>query len=236
MKGHDGLVLASDSRGTFGDPRGVTAQNDSMQKAYILSNHVAVLLAGSGEVGSAIVDRVAQKIQQQGLDGLTPVRDVLRQEARACYNDWFSTLQAVANTSVPPNRPDLSFIVAGYEINETRTEQPAIYQLPSSLDFPPMLHNYGFAIAGVPTYALYLLNRLYQTNRTIQDLAGLAAYTITETASQDGKVGGPVQLITISPVDGCVRLDDQAIAHTLAQNEERGKTLRDSFYQVKDAG
>lgn len=26
------MVLASDSRGTFGDPRGVTAQNDNMQK------------------------------------------------------------------------------------------------------------------------------------------------------------------------------------------------------------
>lgn len=29
LKGKDGLVMASDNRGTFGDPRGVTAQNDA---------------------------------------------------------------------------------------------------------------------------------------------------------------------------------------------------------------
>ena len=52
LKGKDGLVLAADSRGTFGDPRGVTAQNDAQQKAHILAPHVAVLSAGSGEVGA----------------------------------------------------------------------------------------------------------------------------------------------------------------------------------------
>lgn len=47
LKGQDGLVLAADSRGTFGDPRGVTAQNDTQQKAHVLSRHFAVLTAGS---------------------------------------------------------------------------------------------------------------------------------------------------------------------------------------------
>ena len=55
LKGQDGLVLAADSRGTFGDPRGVTAQNDSQQKAHILSKHVAALQAGASEVGALII-------------------------------------------------------------------------------------------------------------------------------------------------------------------------------------
>jgi hypothetical protein len=41
LKGKDGLVLAPDSRGTFGDPRGVTAKNDIQQKAHVLALHVA---------------------------------------------------------------------------------------------------------------------------------------------------------------------------------------------------
>jgi len=32
IEGSDGMVLASDSRGTFGDPRGLTAQNDTIKK------------------------------------------------------------------------------------------------------------------------------------------------------------------------------------------------------------
>ena len=52
LKGKDGLVLAADSRGTFGDPRGITAQNDNQKKAHILSPHVAVLAAGSAELGT----------------------------------------------------------------------------------------------------------------------------------------------------------------------------------------
>ncbi len=52
LKGSDGLALAADSRGTFGDPRGITAQNDTMEKAFIVSPHVAVLLAGAGELGN----------------------------------------------------------------------------------------------------------------------------------------------------------------------------------------
>jgi hypothetical protein len=44
------MVLASDSRGTFGDPRAVTAQNDNMKKLYLVSKYVGVILAGSGEL------------------------------------------------------------------------------------------------------------------------------------------------------------------------------------------
>jgi hypothetical protein len=60
LKGTDGLALAADSRGTFGDPRGVTAQNDSQQKAHILAPHVnaalRALVEGSpiGSNGSSV--------------------------------------------------------------------------------------------------------------------------------------------------------------------------------------
>src|SRR5712691_7703618 len=94
LKGRDGLVLAADSRGTFGDPRGVTAQNDSQQKAHILSKHVAVLAAGAGEVGALIIQHTRERVAAEGIDGVTPVLNALRETARNNYNEWFP--------SVPP--------------------------------------------------------------------------------------------------------------------------------------
>jgi 20S proteasome alpha/beta subunit len=93
LKGKDGLVLAADSRGTFGDPRGVTAQNDTQQKAHVLSSHVAVLTAGAGEVGAMVIDLVRQQVTAQNIDGATPVLTVLRDTVRAQYNNWFPKLR-----------------------------------------------------------------------------------------------------------------------------------------------
>ena len=46
--------------------------------------------------------------------------------------------------------------------------------------------DYGFAVEGIAQYALYLLNRLYRPDRSVQEFTALAVYTITETASHDG--------------------------------------------------
>lgn len=93
------------------------------------------------------------------------------------------------------------------------------------------LHDYGFAVAGVAQYALYLLNRLYEPDRTVQELTALAVYVITETASQDGKVGGPVNVVTITPDEGCSALDPTAVSAIMTANESRSRALRDSFYE-----
>jgi hypothetical protein len=75
LKGSDGLVLAADSRGTFGDPRGTTAQNDSQLKAHVLRPHVGLLMAGAGELGTSLL--------RQGESSLPPdgARPVVQREA-----------------------------------------------------------------------------------------------------------------------------------------------------------
>lgn len=232
LRGKDGFVLAADSRGTFGDPRGVTAQNDNQQKAHILSPHVAVLVAGSGELGTLVIDLVKQKLAVSKIDGATPVMETLRETARENFQQWFRSIPpvqapALVMSGQAPVRPDLAFMVAGFELDGT----PRLYTLISQLDFPPMLHDYGFALLGVAQYALYLLNRLYEPDRTVEELASLAVYVITETASQDGKVGGPVNAITIVPgPGGCQLMSPDAVLEIQAENQLRAKSLRDSFY------
>jgi 20S proteasome alpha/beta subunit len=232
LKGKDGFVLAADSRGTFGDPRGVTAQNDNQQKAHILSPHVAALAAGSGELGSLVIDLVKKKLADNKTDGATGVLETLRETARESYQQWFRSIPpvqppALVLTGQASARPDLAFIVAGYELDGT----PRLFTLISQLDFPPMLHDYGFALLGVAQYALYLLNRLYEPDRTVEELTSLAVYVITETASQDGKVGGPVNVITIVPgPNGCQLMTPTAVQKIQEENQLRAKALRDSFY------
>jgi 20S proteasome alpha/beta subunit len=93
-----------------------------------------------------------------------------------------------------------------------------------------MLVTHGFAIQGVPQYALYLLNRLYVKEVTMAELKALAAYVIVETASQDGKVGGPVQMATITPDDGCAILGRPAVEEIVDANAARSEQLRRSFF------
>jgi len=232
LRGTDGLVLAADSRGTFGDPRGVTAQNDAQQKAHILSPHVAVLAAGSGELGALVIKNVKEQVAAGGIDGVTPVMNVLRDSVRTSYNEWFQSVPpmvppAMAATGQLATRPDLAFLVAGFEIDK---QSALMFSLPSAVDFAPMVHNYGFAVQGVAQYALYLLNRLYEDDRSVAELEALAVYVITETASQDGKVGGPVNMITIRPDEGCKSLEPATVVEIQASNESRSQALRDSFY------
>jgi 20S proteasome alpha/beta subunit len=230
LRGNDGIVVAADSRGTFGDPRAVTAQNDAQKKLYRASRHAAILTAGSGELGATIMAEALTLIQET--DGVSAVLDKTRTLVRTKYGEWFPNFALQINQAGTPVRPDLALLIAGYDAVQGAPPEQKIFQILSGLDFAPMLHNYGFALVGVAQYALYLLNRLYQDNSSIEQLKPLAAYVITETASQDGKVGGPVQMATITPADGCVALAQAAVDAIIAENTAKNTNLKDSFFNA----
>jgi 20S proteasome alpha/beta subunit len=232
LKGTNGMVLASDSRGTFGDPRGVTAQNDNMKKLYAVSKYVGVVIAGSGELGATIMDVIPNQIKASKMEGVTPVMNEIRKILMERYDQWFRGFSIVpAQGLTNPVRPTLVVIVGGYEVDsEGKASVQKIYSLNCHNNFAPMLHDYGYALNGVAQYALYLLNRLYTQNLTVERLLPLGAYTITETASQDGKVGGPVQLMKIMPNEGCVILETEEINTILHENNLRSDKLKLLFF------
>jgi 20S proteasome alpha/beta subunit len=240
LLGSDGVVLAADSRGTFGDPSQTTAQNDSQKKAHILAPHVAAITSGNGEVAALLAYEAKRAMEDVGLDGVTPVMEMLRETCREKFNEWFPTVPAIqapalAAMGQAPTRPVVNFVVGGYELGANGPHDPKLFHLLSHMDFAPMLSDYGWAVEGIAQYALYLLNRLYQQDRGVQELTALATYTITETASQDGKVGGPVKVITITPTKGCVLLDEEAIGGIMSQNAARSAALQNSFYESGEA-
>jgi 20S proteasome alpha/beta subunit len=231
LVGHDGMVAASDSRGTFGDPRGVTAQNDAMTKVFALTPHVVVALAGSAELGVRIIDEVQEQLRQAPTDGVSAVMDLVRERTRQRYAEWFPGWQIQQSAMpAPPVRPDLAIIVAGYDLPAGAPPDSKVFQLLAPYDFAPMRSATGFALQGVAQYALYILNRLFQPDASIDELKALAAYVITETASQDGKVGGPVQMATVTPDAGCTILDPVATQEIVDANVVRSDQLRSSFF------
>lgn len=235
LRGKDGIVAAADSRGTFGDPRGVTAQNDSQQKLHLVSKHVAILMAGSGEIGTQLIVEITKGAKDQQIDGATNILALARNTSRQRYAEWFPHLMPAVPPGMPGiPRPDLAYLIVGYDADEHgKFAVPRLYSSSSGLDFPPALHEYGFALNGVAQYALYLLNRLYEPDRSLKDLTALAVYVITETAGQDGKVGGPVRLATLTPDGGGKIVAEDEVKKIHESNEARAAALRKSFYTSK---
>ena len=233
LRGTDGIVVASDSRGTFGDPRGVTAQNDAQKKLYAATNRVCVLTAGSGELGATIMTEALGIYQPT--DGVSQVLTKTRTLVRQRYGEWFPNFAFQQNQEGNPVRPDLALLIAGYD-TAPAGKQPdqRMFQIISALDFAPMLHNYGFALVGVAQYGLYLLNRLFRDNATVDQLKALAAYVITETASQDGKVGGPVQMAVIGAT-ATKELTPEEVGEILQTNANKSSALKNSFFAQPQA-
>lgn len=73
-------------------------------------------------------------------------------------------------------------------------------------------------------------------DRSVDELTALAVYVITETASQDGKVGGPVRVVTIQPDSGGQELSDERVREIHEMNERRAAALRQSFYTGEGDG
>src|ERR1700681_3637375 len=88
LLGTDGLVLATDSRGTFGDPRGVTAQNDQIKKLYLANERVGILVAGAGDLGSSVVSGFMALPDIASL-GITELTVALHRYAREQFGQWF---------------------------------------------------------------------------------------------------------------------------------------------------
>ena len=68
MKAVDGIVMAADTRGTVGDPRGLTAIDDNYQKIFPLGQ-CGIGFAGAAEMGNTLLDELHKK----GLDNFEDI-------------------------------------------------------------------------------------------------------------------------------------------------------------------
>lgn len=211
VAGKDFVVAGSDSRGTFGDVRIATATIDVMKKLHVVAPHVMVQVAGIAELGDNLVEEFIVQQQTRKIDG---VRNVLNEFRLFIVGKWDSYF-----ANVPfQNRPPLILSVVGLDEIEGKYVSPHIFTLMSQLGFAPGVHNYGFSVMGVPLFANYILNRRYKNTLPLEELTWLVAYAISETASQDHRVGKPIKIAQILP-DGITLLKPEDVETTLKSKE-----------------
>lgn len=225
----DGIVLAAESRATFGDVRGLTTVNDTVQKIYPLTPRTAVALVGVAETGAALVQRITAQLAIQPAADVDAVAEIIRTVGSQYFGQWFGAPQFLMSPAGPVStpRPDIVLLLIGY----TAANQPKIMTLISAplFNFAPNLSTTGFAATGIVPLAIYLLNRLYRRDLSLDVAKDLAYYCIAETASQDGKVGGPIRVATARPNAQITVLDDAEVDKIGERVDKHRETLRNSF-------
>ena len=233
IEGANGIVLAADSRATFGDPRGLTAVNDTVNKIFKPTPRIAVAMAGQADTGNSLMQHIAAGLSPIPGANVDQVADVMRTVGNQFFTQWFGapTWLIGGNGPVAAPRPDVWYILAGYAQNG----QPKIVSLGSTLpfNFAPNLSTTGFAVIGIVPLAVYLLNRLYSRGLDLDIAKDLAAYCILETASQDGKVGGPIRMAIVRPNADTELMSDDEIADLEKRVSAHREALRSSFLNLE---
>lgn len=230
---NDGLALASDSRATFGDPRGLTTANDTVQKVFQITDFCGLAIAGDGGLAVSILDIFLWGLKQIPNYNNLSVDEIVTSLRNLCiakYNEWFPHLK-------PEERPFLAIVACGYRKDlEGKLTTPIIFSLLSVTHFAPYTDTMGFAATGIVPLAIYLLNRLYIRNDIeLKSAVELAAFCIRETASQDGKVGGELQLATFSKNTPFKIFNVTEIEVVKKRCEEFRRNLRNPLYAKEES-
>lgn len=217
IKAVDGIVLAGDSRGTIGDPRGLTAINDTQKKVHQLGRY-GLAFAGAGDMAAALLDEFQKRKlgDQPNVDELAVGLSTI---AADMFTQWFRDIRRSERSAV-------LLILVGYR-NVADGTEPLLYTLNSQANFSPGI-NPEMTMVGVPQYAVYLFHRYYDPSITVDRARALAEYLIAETASQDPKVGGPIRIAEVTP-SGYRELTDAEVSEISAANAALNKNLRSFF-------
>ena len=224
LRAADGIITAGDRRGTIGDPRGLTAISDVHKKIHRLSSHCGIGVVGTSELGASLIDRIESQIFDANLSQIDEVLHFLRNRIREQFNDWLNRIPI-------KERPQVVFLVCGYRFEGEAQPQPMIYMLQSSQDFAPLLMSQGMAMIGVPQYATYLAHRYYDPQMNKEQVSALVEFLIFETATQDPKVGGSINISVITADEGYREISERGIQQLRNANEQQSDQLRTWFFK-----
>lgn len=223
MKASQAIIMAADSRGTVGDPRGLTAINDTYIKIFPLGR-LGIGLVGASEMGNTLLDELNKKGVGNIADFDQAISKIVSESAQ-CFNQWFGNIP-------PAQRPIVVVTVAGHRANAgKKPPEPMIYMLISQTNFAPQLFGHMPCMTGVPQYAVYLAHRYYDPGISVEQAKALAEYLIAETASQDPKVGGPIRIAEITADTGYRELTKEEVEQIHSANEKLNQNLRQFFLQ-----
>lgn len=195
LAGGDGVVLAGDRRTAIEeeDRRLVT---DASQKIFQLTDHVGVALCGQGDLGVYLLEKLVREAQEREIDGITPLFEFAPQFLIAAYDEVTRRIQS-------GSKPAVGFIFSGLDRDSWGIySQPRICSIYEWEGFQPLISTTGWDASGIVWIAEYLISRFYAPSMTVGQLAKLASLAISETASQDSRVGGE-PLMAVITASGC---------------------------------
>lgn len=193
LAGTDGVVLAGDSRTAIEeeDRRLVT---DTSRKVFQVSDHVGVALCGRGDLGVYLAEKLVREARQREIDGISSLFEFAPQFLVAAYDEVTCRIQS-------GSKPPVGFVFAGLDRDAWGIySQPRICSIYEWEGFQPLISTSGWDVSGIVWIAEYLISRFYDRSMTVSHLEELASLAISETASQDSRVGGDplVAMITAS--------------------------------------
>jgi 20S proteasome alpha/beta subunit len=195
LEGSDGLILASDSRETIGNPRNPININDTSKKLFKLNNHSGIGAVGASELAATLIDKLIKQVQE-----LHSTDDI----ANIAYNIMKQENISRFVSKHKPWATGVAMILVDYNKLNENDYKPRIYLLSSGVYSVPLLQlcPSGYMLAGISQYTMYLLPILYDRRMKIENLMSLAAYLISVTATQDPGVGGPIRIASITSQEG----------------------------------
>lgn len=221
MKANAAIIMGADSRGTIGDPRGLTAINDTFQKLFPLGS-CGIGVAGASEMGAVLLDEFQKRHVGNSSNSIDEAMTEVIQNAAQCFNEWFGAIP-------PSQRPAVLLTLAGYRFPAGQEPIPMTYLLNSQANFAPQLIGHLPCLSGIPQYAVYLSHRYYDPSISVERAKVLTEYLIVETASQDPKVGGRIRMAEITPTDGYRELTEEEVSGIHDSNEALNEFLREYF-------
>jgi len=209
--GSNFVILGADSRGTIGtEEQALIIGLDDQSKLISVTPHVGFLTFGLGDVAEMLVQEF--RASSGSLDGVSLVAERFRAHCRQRWNDWLTGVR-------PEYFPGFGFLISGLDVDqESRFAVPHTYSLLSESGFVPSFHR-KFICMGCPMLANYILNKQYREDLTLESLAPLVAYAISETASVDRRVGGPIKIAIIDG-SGYRLIPEETVEGWLEDSEE----------------
>ncbi|HNT27496.1 MAG TPA: hypothetical protein PKH10_04865 [bacterium] len=214
------VILAADRRGTIGDPRSLVALDEGVSKLQKYGTQAVIGIVGTP---AAVITPIRLAQETIAANPAAHPLTVLTGTLKAHYHEHFGLRPYITEKPLVDARPVAIVLYA-----DRRPHGQGLFQLPSPNNFTAMSDDRPYLMAGVSQYALYLFQRLWKQNFTIEEAKYLAAFLICETSKLDPKVGPTPDILSLTEA-GIQRSSEDEIAQIMVENTRRFDSFAESF-------
>lgn len=231
------IIITSDKRVTEGT-MALSTHGDLVEKIHKVTDHCGLTIAGDAGTATVVIEKFLKEIELENTKNkkeisVTEASEIFRKVAVSHYTDWFGEMK-IADWVENIKRdviPSFRILIAGYDPDvKGNLTKRKIIEISSYRRFAPVNCVINFSTIGITTIAQYLLYRFYVDDQEEQTVAGLGAFCIKETSSQDDNVGDEFQIAAFSTKEKFRFYDDNELEKVHNRCAELRTELQTSLY------